>query len=525
MNTMDTDILVIGSGIAGLHYAIRCSAFARVLIVTKGKIGESNTMYAQGGIAAVFDEKDSIENHIKDTLVAGDGLCDEAAVRLIAENARQCILNLCSYHVNFDKTLSGGFDLHREGGHSFARVVHNADATGKEVETAMVNMVRHSKNISVLENHFAIDLITENNTCAGASVVNQLNNECSLIRAKVVMLATGGAGQLFTQNTNPAIATGDGFAMAQRAGATIANIEFVQFHPTTLYAPGKECFLISEAVRGFGAQLKNKAGFAFMDDYHQLASLAPRDIVTRAILNETKKTNEPCVFLDLRGFDIKELKKHFPNICAKCAENGLDLSKDMIPVVPAAHYMCGGVLTDLQARTSVKNLYACGEVSCTGVHGANRLASNSLLEGLVFAEQAEKNTRENLDEIEPAENRFNNIQISSQPDNTSEESMKNYLQNLMWHHAGIIRRSVGLVQCIEELNAMHQKITFKISATGFTSKRMELQNMIECALMIVESALRREESRGCHYRTDFPQKSPTAASTFLTLQNFGFITV
>ena len=403
MKQINTDILVIGSGIAGLHYAIRCSAFARVLVVTKGKIGESNTMFAQGGIAAVFDEHDSTENHMNDTLVAGDGLCNEAAVRLIAENARQSILELCSYKVHFDKTQNGEFDLHREGGHSYARVVHTADATGKEVEDSLIKVVRNNKNISVLENHFAIDLITEDNTCIGATVIDQANNEISDIRAKITMLATGGAGQLFLQNTNPPIATGDGFAMAYRAGAAISNMEFVQFHPTTLYAPGSETFLITEAIRGFGAELKTKDGRTFMENYHPLRSLAPRDIVSRSILAELKKSDEPCVYLDMREFKTEDIKKHFPNIYQKCVESGLDLQKDMIPVVPAAHYMCGGVVTDLNARTTVENLYACGEVSCTGVHGANRLASNSLLEGLVFSGQAEKCALETLPDIKLSE--------------------------------------------------------------------------------------------------------------------------
>ena len=522
MNTINTDILVIGSGIAGLHYAIRCSQFARVLIVTKGKIGESNTMYAQGGIAAVFDTHDSVEDHVRDTLVAGDGLCREDAVRLIAENAKQCILNLCNYHVNFDKTRNGEFDLHREGGHSCARVVHTADATGREVETAMVSVVRNNNNITVLEHHLAIDLFAQNNICTGALIVNKNTLQPLIVNAKTVMLATGGAGQLYLQNTNPSIATGDGYAIAQRAGAIIGDIEFVQFHPTTLYNPGHECFLISEAVRGFGAPLKNKAGEAFMDNCHQLKSLAPRDIVTRAIVKEMTETGEPCVYLDLRGLDIQQIEKHFPNIAAQCNKSGFNPEKEMIPVVPAAHYMCGGVVTDLKGRTSIKNLYACGEVSCTGVHGANRLASNSLLEGLVFAEQAEKDTKININHIPLFNNKdYESLYFTVEPDSEI-KTMKAYLQHLMWQHAGIIRNQVGLEYCTHELSKMRQKLADKIAVSGLTEEKNELKNMIDCSLMILHSASLRQESRGCHYRDDYHDKSLDIEDSILTPQNFSF---
>jgi L-aspartate oxidase len=506
MNHRETEVLVIGSGIAGLFYAIHCARFAQVTIVTKGTIGESNTMYAQGGIAAVFDKDDSIENHVHDTLIAGDGLCSESAVKLIAGNAKQAILKLDKLSVRFDESQKGVFDLHREGGHSHARVVHATDATGREVENSLVRQVRSSKNITILENCFAVDLCVSGKTCTGIIAIEEKSTELLHIHAKVVMLASGGAGQVFELNTNPAIATGDGFAMAQRAGAVINNMEFVQFHPTTFYEPGKQVFLITEALRGFGAELINAAGKAFMEKYHPLKSLAPRDVVTRAILSEMKKSDESCVYLDARKFDTDELQKHFPNVFAHCKQAGLDLSKDMIPVVPAAHYICGGVVTDLKGKTSIRNLYACGEVSCTGVHGANRLASNSLLEGLVFAAKAADDTELHLQKKIPLLKPIHLVRLSKKED-ADIGSMKKYVQHIMWLYAGIIRKGTALSYCEAELNELHHKLSSRISSQGISVKRMELLNLIETSLMIVKEALNREESRGCHYRSDFPKKA------------------
>ncbi len=512
MNQQKIEVLVIGSGIAGLFYAIHCAEFAQVTIVTKGTIGESNTMYAQGGIAAVFDKTDSIENHVHDTLVAGDGLCNEKAVRLITQNAKHAILELDKLKVKFDKKETGTFDLHREGGHSHARVVHTTDATGKEVENALVNQVRSHNNITILENCFAVELCVTDNTCTGVIAIENKTNELLHIHAEAVMLASGGAGQVYKLNTNPSIATGDGFAMAERAGAAISNMEFVQFHPTTLYEPGNQVFLITEALRGFGAELKNKRGDTFMEKYHPLKSLAPRDIVTRAIVNEMKKSGEPCVYLDLREFNTQELQKHFPNIYDRCKQAGLNLTKDMIPVVPAAHYMCGGVVTDLKGKTSIKNLYACGEVSCTGVHGANRLASNSLLEGLVFAESAASDSKTLLQSAIPLANPIVIMQLNKHED-ADLSSMKKYVQQLMWRYAGIVRQGTELNYCEEELKELHLKLTSRISLHGISVEVMEMLNLVETSLMIVQAALLREESRGCHYRTDFPEKKMMAPET------------
>ena len=517
MNHRETEVLVIGSGIAGLFYAIHCASFAQVTIVTKATLGESNTMYAQGGIAAVFDKDDSIENHVHDTLIAGDGLCNESAVKLIAGNAKQGILKLDKLSVRFDEKQKGIFDLHREGGHSHTRIVHAADATGKEVENALVKQVRSSKNITILENCFALDICVTKNACTGITALEDKATEPLQIHAKAVMLASGGAGQVYELNTNPAIATGDGFAMAQRAGAVINNMEFVQFHPTTFYELSKPVFLITEALRGFGAELKNATGETFMEKYHPLKSLAPRDVVTRAILSEMKGSDEHCVYLDARKFDTGELQKHFPNVFAHCRQAGLDLSKDMIPVVPAAHYMCGGVVTDLNGKTSIRNLYACGEVSCTGVHGANRLASNSLLEGLVFAAKAADDTELLLQKQIPLLKPKQVVRLSKKED-ADIGSMKKYVQHKMWLYAGIIRKGTELSYCEAEFKELHHKLTSRISSQGISVQRMEVLNLIETSLMIVKEALNREESRGCHYRSDFPKKADSLKFSRLGLK-------
>ncbi len=521
MKSTPYDILVIGSGIGGLFYAIKCAPFARVLIITKGFIGESNTMYAQGGIAAVFDTKDSVASHINDTLNAGDGLCNLEAVEVLVENARNCVLELEQLNVHFDKTALHNFDLHREGGHSFARVVHHDDATGKELENSLVKAVRSNINITILEHQFVIDLLVDGGKCNGAIILDQENNEAKILLSKITMLASGGAGQVYMQNTNPVIATGDGFAMAYRAGAEMMGMEFVQFHPTVLYSPGNENFLITEAVRGFGAELKHKNGETFMEKYHPMKSLAPRDIVSLAITEELKRTNDTCVYLDLRSFDQSEVKKHFPNVYKRCQDEGLDLSREMIPVIPAAHFMCGGVKTDLQGRTSIVNLYCCGECSCTGVHGANRLASNSLLEGLVFATQAAKNTEKILPEVNiPVLNVPLKPNIAEETETEEMARMKKYLQNMMWCKVGIIRNFVELENCLVELDTMKSIAEWKIKRNGISKEWMELLNMIETSKMIAYSAELRTESRGCHYRSDYPDKKPIMPNSLISKDEF-----
>ena len=503
MKTEEYDIVVIGSGIAGLHYAIRCASFARVLVVTKGTIGESNTMYAQGGIAAVFGKDDSIESHVTDTLEAGDGLCDKAAVEVLAKNAKEAILELERLQVHFDKTITGEFDLHLEGGHSHNRIVHQTDATGKEVETSLVKSVRGFPNITIREKCFVLDLLTVDNACYGIQILNATNGEVSMVYAKLTMLASGGAGQLYRVNTNPPVATGDGYAIASRAGAVMKDMEFVQFHPTTLYSKKQDTFLISEAVRGFGAELKNKKGECFMNTVHPLKSLAPRDIVTRAIITEMNKSDEPCVFLDLRHFDPMELKKQFPTIYQRCMEEGLDLTKDMIPVVPAAHYMCGGIKTDLKARTSIENLYACGECACTGVHGANRLASNSLLEGIVFSTLAAEDSQRELQRVRiPTLPKIQEVKVQQSPNVYDANVLRSMIQELMWTKGGIIRNAQKLQLCLGVLDTIEDSLKSRIEKDGVSMPYMELMNMTETARLIASFALERKENRGCHYRSD-----------------------
>jgi L-aspartate oxidase len=519
------DVVVIGSGIAGLFYALQCAEFCKVLLITKGNIGESNTMYAQGGIAAVINANDSIESHIADTLMAGDGLCDREAVKLIAENAADAIQELLNLHVRFNMKESGEFDLHREGGHSKARILHYYDATGKEIEMCLVAAACNHKNITLLKNRFATDLIMCNGMCMGVKTLCPDSHKTENHYATVTMLATGGAGQVYNHNTNPSIATGDGFAMAYRAGAVLMDMEFVQFHPTTLYSTkGGDTFLITEAIRGWGAELKNSNGESFMSKYHTMKSLAPRDIVTRAIINEMRQTGSDFVYLDMRGFSLETVREHFPNIYERCLAEGVEITTDMIPVTPAAHYMCGGIKTDISGRTSVKNLYACGECAGTGVHGANRLASNSLLEGLVFAKKAAQNTRlqlKNQGRDIAAEPKLNSTEYVGISTNSDYREMKQYVQNLMWNNVGIVRFRRGLEYCLSELSELRGYVEKELKQYGVSKTAMELLNMIDCSMMITGAALQREESRGCHYRSDYPEKHQIAQHT-LYVRNKGF---
>lgn len=509
MKVVRTQILVIGSGIAGLYYALKCAEFAQVTIITKAQIRETNTMLAQGGIAAVIDDKDSIESHVQDTLLAGHGLCNENAVRIMVENAAHAIQNLQLLMVQFDKGTNNTFDLHREGGHSVARVVHNADATGMEVENKLVEAVHNHPSITVYENHFAVDLCIANNCCEGALVLNE-DNQPLHIQANVVTLATGGAGQVYKQNTNPKIATGDGFAMAHRAGAKLANMEFVQFHPTMLYAPERSPYLITEALRGAGAELRTSDGTAFMHRYHVMKSLAPRDIVSRAIVTEIGRLGDNCAYLDVSN--VKgDLATHFPNILKRCKEEGIAVPRQHIPVVPAAHYMCGGVVTDTNGHTSVERLYACGETSCTGVHGANRLASNSLLEGLVFAARAATATLKSLN----APIKFGFTVGLTAGQNLTEDNLAekfHFVQQLMWQHTGIIRNRKGLQYCIEQLRLIHQSAIQAIAQQGITIEKVTLLNIIQTSLLIANAAIIRTESRGCHYRNDSFKPSPSTVN-------------
>jgi L-aspartate oxidase len=516
------DFLVIGSGIAGLCYAIAASRYGSVLMITKKQDSESNTNYAQGGIACVLDPTDSFARHIEDTLVAGAGLCHDDAVRILVEEGPQRIGELLEWGARFSQEPghAGGHGLHlgKEGGHSANRIVHARDLTGKEVEATLLRRARSLANIELLEHHCAIDLITEHHfrrrgtrraTCFGAYVLDTTSGAIYPVAAKITCLSTGGAGQVYLHTTNPSIATGDGIAMAWRAGAKIANLEFMQFHPTTLFHQGADSFLISEALRGHGAVLCRGDGSRFMEEYHPSGSLAPRDIVARAIDREMKKWGDPCVFLDIRHVDARETIAHFPNIYERCKSFGIDITRDLIPVVPAAHYMCGGVVVDTSGASSIANLYACGEVSCTGVHGANRLASNSLLEALVFSRRAADDAGARLATVET-------VPVASIPQwdahgtSDAEEWIllsHNFreIQSVMWDYVGIVRSDLRLHRALRRINLLEKEIEDFYRRTRVTAHLLDLRNTVTTAKLIIRCALRRRESRGLHYTTDYPR--------------------
>ncbi|HNZ42123.1 MAG TPA: L-aspartate oxidase [Bacteroidales bacterium] len=515
----EVDFLIIGSGIAGLSYALRVASKGSVCIVTKSQAKESSTNYAQGGIAAVMYDPDSYEKHIKDTLIAGAGLCDENIVRITISESTERIKELISWGTEFDKTASGKYDLAKEGGHSEHRVLHNKDHTGASIEKALLNEVKRHKNIEILENHFAIDLITEHHLgmetnrksddikCYGAYVLNPAENSIITILSKITLLATGGAGNVYSNTTNPTVATGDGVAMVFRAKGEIKDMEFFQFHPTSLYNPKERpSFLISEAVRGFGGILKTIKGNEFMQKYDPRLSLAPRDIVARAIDTEMKISGDEHVCLDCRHLDSNKLIEHFPTIYAKCLSIGIDITKEMIPVVPAAHFLCGGIQTDEYGRTSIKNLYATGECACTGLHGANRLASNSLLESVVFSHRAA------LDALE----KFSTIGLNTGiPDWNAEGTVLNEemilitqttreLREIMSNYVGIVRSNLRLKRAMDRLDILYHETEKLYDQSVLTVEICELRNMINVAFLIISMAQERKESRGLHYSLDYP---------------------
>jgi L-aspartate oxidase len=514
------DFLVIGSGIAGLCFAIHASRFGSVIMITKKSDSDSNTNNAQGGIACVFDPRDSFESHFRDTLTAGGGICDEGAVNVLVSEGPARIEELIQWGTRFSTSPKSHaphhLDLGREGGHSENRIVHTKDLTGREVEESLLRRLKSIPHVFLYENHSTVELITnhqlkkplQENRCVGAYILDTTKRTIYTVRAKIVMCCTGGSGRVYLHTTNPEIATGDGIAMAYRAGAKIGNMEFIQFHPTTLYHDHANSFLISEALRGFGAVLKDKNGREFMDNYHPLKSLAPRDVVARAIDNEMKKSGDPCEFLDIRHKPAASVKKHFPYIYERCKSFGIDITKELIPVVPAAHYMCGGIVVDCNGNSSIKNLYACGEVSCTGIHGANRLASNSLLEALVFSRRASIDAGKKLDAISLS--RPDNIQPwddSGTIDNEEWILLSHNLteiQTVMWDYVGIVRSNLRLERALRRINFLEKEIEDFYKRTRITPQLLELRNIVLTARLIVASALRRHESRGLHYTTDFP---------------------
>jgi len=517
-----TDFLVLGTGIAGLSFAIKAAQLGTVAMVTKKDKSDSNTNMAQGGIAVVQDETDRFEYHINDTLTCGVGLCNEEVVRFVVTEGPERVRELVRWGVEFTRSTADPeqFDLGREGGHSMRRVLHAKDLTGQEIERALHAKAAQQKNIRIFENHIAIDLIMKSSAlgqkmengdrCLGAYVLDIAGNEVHTFRAKFIILSTGGIGKVYLITTNPDIATADGIAMAYRAGAKIANMEFIQFHPTILYHPDAKSFLISEAVRGEGAILKLRSGATFMEKYHPMKSLAPRDVVAKAIDTELKRSGDDYVLLDITHRDKEFLQSRFPNIYEKCLEFGIDISQDPIPVVPAEHYLCGGVMVNAFGETSIDGLFACGEVSCTGLHGANRLASNSLLEAVVFAHRSFLRVAELL----PA---YEDVPVTVPPwdprgATQSDESVVvshnwDEIRRCMWNYVGIVRSDKRLERAQRRIDLINQEIDEYYRNFIVTSDVLELRNIAIAAKLIVASARMRKESRGLHFNLDYPEKN------------------
>jgi len=520
-----TDFLVIGSGIAGLSFALHTANYfkdATITIVTKNEKNECNTKYAQGGISTVWNKTvDSFEQHIEDTLIAGDGLCDQKVVKMVVESAPERLQELIDWGTQFDKTNNGTFSLGREGGHSQDRVLHHKDITGAEIERALLQQVESKKNITLLPYHFAIDLITEHQlkqkqtkreekiTCYGAYVLDEKKNCVKTFSAKVTMLATGGNGQVYSTTTNPVIATGDGITMAYRAKAEIEDMEFIQFHPTALYNPGEyPAFLISEAVRGEGAILRDFYGKKFMYKYDTRGELASRDIVARAIDSELKKSGAPNVFLDCTHIDYDVFIKHFPNINEKCLTLGIDVRKDFIPVCPAQHYICGGVAVNKKAKTSIKNLYASGEVTRSGLHGANRLASNSLLEGLVFSYNAFKNLTKTFDKIKADVNVpvWNDSGVVKNMEKVLITHDRNEVKTIMSNYVGIVRSNERLIRAERKLRVLYEDNKRLYDHSELSTDLCELRNLITTAYLITQFSKSRKENKGGFYNADLIKK-------------------
>ncbi len=513
------DVLIIGSGAAGLSLALNLPKNARVAVVSKGPLEESSTYYAQGGIAAVLDETDSVNSHIADTLDSGAGLCDVDAVRFIVENGREAIEKLIDYGVVFSREEhpeNGGHEYHltREGGHSHRRVIHAADATGHAVETTLVGRVKAQDNIQLLDHFNAVDLIRqkdENGTqgrCVGAYVLDILKGSIKTYRARSVALASGGASKVYLYTSNPDGSTGDGIAMARRAGCRVANMEFTQFHPTCLYHPEAKSFLVTEAIRGEGGHLLLADGTRFMKRFDERAELAPRDIVARAIDHEMKRTGDECVYLDISHKPRAFIEDHFPNVFKRCLKFGFDMSKQPIPVVPAAHYTCGGVMTDLNGRTDVEGLYAVGEVAYTGLHGANRIASNSLLECLVLSAAAGRDITENLKDfpVPPQLPQWDESWVRDSDEDVVISHNWEELRRFMWDYVGIVRTNKRLERAQHRIDLLLSEIEDYYGNFRITSDLLELRNLALVADLIIRSARSREESCGLHYTLDYPNR-------------------
>lgn len=531
---MQTDFLVVGSGIAGLTYALKVAEHLpskKIIVVTKTVSEETNTKYAQGGIAGVIDmQRDSFEKHIEDTLIAGDGLCNRQVAEIVVKEGVNRINEIIDWGAEFDKDAEGDYKLGREGGHSEFRILHHKDVTGKEMERALLEAVSKHPNIQIINHWFVVDIITQHHLgylvtkstpdieCFGVYVLNLQNNQIEKILSRITVFATGGNGQVYRTTTNPKVATGDGVAMVYRAKGRVENMEFIQFHPTAMYQPGvSPSFLITEAVRGDGGILRNKHGVAFMEKYDERKDLAPRDIVARAIDSEMKITGTEHVWLDVRHIPPDKFVEHFPNIFEKCKSVGIDITKDMIPVAPAAHYSCGGIKTDEWGRTSIRNLYAAGECASTGLHGANRLASNSLLEAMVFAHRCYMDSVQKINDISFKENIPDwKAEGTREPKEMIllTQSFKE-LQLVMSDYVGIVRNDVRLQRASRRLDLLWEETEALYKTTTVSPQLLELRNMITVGFLIVKSAMFRHESRGLHFNTDYPGRSPLLQNTIL----------
>lgn len=527
------DVLVVGSGAAGLSLALRVAKHSKVIVLSKGPRSEGATYYAQGGIAAVFDESDSIESHVEDTQIAGAGICEEDTVRFIAEHAKECVQWLIDGGVPFDREENDSdeaprYHLTREGGHSHRRILHAADATGMAMQTSLQDNVHNHPNITILERHNALDLITEDKIggdkkrVVGAYIWNRNEEHVETIRAKFVVLATGGASKVYQYTSNPDVSSGDGIAMAWRAGCRVANLEFNQFHPTCLFHPEARNFLLTEALRGEGAFLRRPDGSRFMLDFDERAELAPRDIVARAIDYEMKRLGADCMYLDISHKPADFIEKHFPTIYTRLMDLGIDMTKEPIPIVPAAHYTCGGVIVNKQGKTDLHNLYAIGEVSYTGLHGANRMASNSLLECVVYAWSAAKDILKGLPtaQLPPSLPGWDESKVNNSDEEVVIQHNWHELRLFMWDYMGIVRTDKRLERALRRIQLLQQETHEYYSYFRVSNNLLELRNLLQVAELMVRCAMQRKESRGLHYTLDYPELAENSGPTILTPSGF-----